>query len=227
MTALMVIGMVFIVCLIEYIRTKISRQKEPALLKDRGISLRGRISPAEFEIPRGLFFSPNHIWLKILTCGDVEIGMDDFVSKIIGKIDKIEIKNKKMVRKGEDLFTIYQNNKKLTFSSPVDGNIRKVNEEILENPDDLKKFLYEKGWILRVTPFDLEKVLNGLSIDKNTYRWFEEEIKKFEDFITSHSAPEKPAFITLQDGKVKVERVLGNFDEFAWMDFEEKFLKGR
>ncbi|MEO0263385.1 MAG: hypothetical protein ABIM62_06645 [candidate division WOR-3 bacterium] len=227
MTALMVIGMICAVCLIEYIRTKKSKQKELILVKSRENFLRGRISPAEFEIPRGFFFSPNHLWLKILPCGDVEIGMDDFTQKIIGKFDKIEIKNKKRVKKGEDLFTVYQNNKKLTFYSPVEGRISEINKEILENPELLRNSIYEKGWILKITPFELQDLIRETNIDKNAYKWFLKEIEKLEDFLTSHNISNKPAFSTLQDGKIKIEGLLENFDDFAWMDFEEKFLKRR
>lgn len=225
MTALMVIGMICVVCLIEYVRTKRSKQKELILVKPRQNSLRGRILLEEFQIPRGLFFSPNHLWLKILPCGDIEIGMDDFTQKIIGKLDKIEIKNKKRIKKGEDLFTVYQDNKKLTFYSPVDGRINEINKEILENPNLLRNSFYEKVWILRITPFDLPNVISEANIDKDAYKWFIKEIEKFENFLTHHSLSNKPAFSTLQDGKIKIEGLLENFDDFAWMDFEEKFLK--
>ncbi|MEO0276091.1 MAG: hypothetical protein ABIM60_04865 [candidate division WOR-3 bacterium] len=227
MTALMVVGMICAVCLIEYIRTKKSKQKELILIKSMENSFKRRILPTEFNIPRGLFFSPNHLWLKILPCGDIQIGVDDFVQKIIGKLDKIEIKNKKRIKKGEDLFTVYQNNKKLTFYSPIDGKISEINKEIVENPDLLKNSLYEKGWILKITPFDLQNVIIESNIDKNTYKWLLREVERLEDFLGYHNIYNKPAFLTLQDGKIKIEGLLENFDDFAWMDFEEKFLKRR
>jgi len=105
--------------------------------------------------------------------------------------------------------------------------ILKRNKEILENPDLLRNSIYEKGWILKITPFELQDLIRETNIDKNAYKWFLKEIEKLEDFLTSHNISNKPAFSTLQDGKIKIEGLLENFDDFAWMDFEEKFLKRR
>ena len=99
-------------------------------------------------LPGGLFFHQGHTWAKLDTSGNVKVGLDDFVQKIIGRIDGI--KPKKVgdsISQGEKIFTIKQGKRKAEFNSPVDGVIDSINEQIVSNPKGIKENSYETSLI--------------------------------------------------------------------------------
>jgi glycine cleavage system H lipoate-binding protein len=119
----------------------------------------------KLALPGGLFFHQGHTWAKLDTTGNVKVGLDDFVQKIIGRIDGI--KPKKVgdsIFQGDRLFTIQQGKRKAEFNSPVDGVIDSINEAIVSNPKVIKENPYENGWIYSIKPTNLPTNIKSLSI---------------------------------------------------------------
>ena len=178
-----------------------------------------------FNVPAGIFISPEHTWLSIETTGAVRIGIDDFAQKTIGKIDAIEFPQKgKKVRKGEPLFKVTQNSRHLIFPSPVSGEIIKTNTELSENIAVLKVKPYELGWICRIEPADLTKDLQGLRIGASAVEWYKDEINKFREMIDELTETDEES---KKEGKGNSEYEhdrLDSMNDKIWKAFSESFL---
>lgn len=179
----------------------------------------------KLALPGGLFFHQGHTWAKLDTTGNVKVGLDDFVQKIIGRIDKI--KPRKVgdsIFQGDKLFTIQQGKRKAEFNSPVDGVIDSINEEIVSNPKAIKENPYEKGWIYSIKPTNLPTNIKSLSIAEDALAWLKKEVQKFREFIAEQFVSDKMLGKTLADGGVPVEGVMEHMDDFSWMKLQEEFL---
>lgn len=175
-----------------------------------------------FNVPAGIFISPEHTWVNIEMTGAVKIGLDDFAQKTIGQIAEIKLPNKgKKTKKGEPLFSIKQNSRTLTFPSPVSGEITKINHELVEHVDLLKIKPYELGWICHIEPSDLTRDLKGLRIGASAISWYQEEIDKFRDMVNKMA--EKGPDSKNGNGKLHPES-LETMDDKIWEAFSKSFL---
>ncbi|MGP1676019.1 MAG: response regulator [Burkholderiales bacterium] len=150
-------------------------------------------SQHEFNVPAGIFISRNHTWVNVEMNGIARIGIDDFVRKIIRKIDKVELpKLNKEVKKGELLFSIKHNSQTIDIVSPISGKVTLVNTEHVEHPDLIALSPFELSWMCCIDPSNLAEELRSLKIGADTINWYREEIDKYAEIakrIEQEGAP--------------------------------------
>jgi len=219
MVALFVLATILICITIDYLVQRAQKKREvyqPQVV----------LSSESFILPRGYFFSKAHTWLELLFYGKVYVGVDDFISKVLGKVDAIEILPLgEKVKKGEPIFKIKQGARELTFLSPVTGKITAINPNILESPETILKDPYLNGWILMIEPEDVASEVKNLLIGSEASRWLKNEIKRFREFISREAPKFSPTLEpTLADGGLVIKGVLQNVDEKTWEKFEKEFI---
>ena len=128
-------------------KDKIERQMKPAVrlitpsAKESG-------SQHEFNVPAGIFISPNHTWVNIEMNGTARVGLDDFVRKIIKNIDAVELPTlNKNIKKGELLFSIKHHSQPINISSPISGKVTLLNTEHVEHPEWIASKPFELSWM--------------------------------------------------------------------------------
>lgn len=220
MVALFVIATILICITIDYFVQRSQKKRE--VYQTQVV-----LSPESFILPRGYFFSKAHTWLELLFSGKVHIGVDDFISKITGKIDAIEVLPVgEEVVKGKPLFKIKQGNRTLTFLSPVSGKIKAINSSVLESPEIILKDPYLNGWIVMIEPNDIASEVKSLLIGQEASQWLRNEIKRFREFITKETSKFSPTpELTLADGGLVIKGVLQSVDEKTWEKFEREFVQ--
>jgi len=181
-----------------------------------------KLSVGEFAIPGGVFISEGHCWAGIAQDGTVNVGIDDFAKKLIGKIDDIEFPNLGMnVTKGQSLFSIKQGKKSIHFNSPVSGQVAKINNELGDNIDSLNYSTYEKNWICVIDADKLDTELTQLKIGKNAVNFYQDEIerytKRMKDFIKNDG--EKKESFELYWGQLE------NLEDKNWYVLTGEFFK--
>ncbi|MFZ1976588.1 MAG: glycine cleavage system protein H [Bacteroidota bacterium] len=184
-------------------------------------------------IPKGYFLSKAHVWVEMIFRGEARIGMDDFIQKIIGGVDRIEsVKPGTELKKGEPLLTVYSGSRTLTIPAPLSGTVTKLNEAVLALPKALQTDPYVSCWIAVLMPKNIAPELLLLSVAQDTGQWMKAEIARFRDFIRTQTQASQtqtgvPAAIgvTLFDGGLPHYGVLGQFDENTWRAFQKEFLK--
>ena len=176
-------------------------------------------SKHEFNVPAGIYISPQHTWASIELNGAVRIGMDDFAQKIIGKIDEVELpKRKQKVKKGDPLFSIKQGSRTATIPSPVSGKITSVNSELLDRVELIKKKPYEFGWVCCIDPTNLAGDLQSLKIGADAVSWYQEEIDKFVAMLKKISNKKQKEDIPTEKKEHE------GMDDERWEAFSESFF---
>ena len=87
------------------------------------------------RVPSGIFFAPSHTWLSLFPSGNVRIGADDFVLRMMRSPDISFLKVPgSPAKKGEALFQLTEGSKTLTVHSPIDGEVVAMNEDLQHHP---------------------------------------------------------------------------------------------
>ncbi len=179
-------------------------------------------SKHEFNVPAGIFISPDHTWVNIEMNGTVRVGIDDFVRKIIEKIDKIELpKLDQKVKKGDILFLIKRGNHSFKISSPISGKVTLINTEHLEHPEWIAIKPFELSWMCCIEPSDLSEELHSLKIGQGTVKWYKEEIDKFDKIIKKIETGAQQADTTAEGKKILSE---DQKDEEILKEFSKSFF---
>ncbi|MGD9897545.1 MAG: response regulator [Calditrichaceae bacterium] len=138
----------------------------------------------EFSIPGGVFISEGHCWAGIDQDGKVNVGIDDFAKKLIGKIDSIELPNLGMeIKKGQNLFSIRQGTHSIPFNAPVSGKVEKINKALLDDLDRLDTTTYDKNWICKLESSQLDLEIKDLKIGESAVSFYHTDIKRVQEFI--------------------------------------------
>src|SRR5678810_1428109 len=62
-----------------------------------------------FQVPEKLRFHPGHTWALSESPSLVRVGMDDFASKLVGKVDRIALPQRgQWIRQGQKIWTIFR-----------------------------------------------------------------------------------------------------------------------
>jgi CheY-like chemotaxis protein len=179
-------------------------------------------SKHEFNVPAGIFVSPDHTWVNIEMNGTVRVGIDDFVRKIIEKIDEIELpKLDQKVKKGDTLFLIKRGNHSFKISSPISGKVTLINTEHLEHPEWISIKPFELSWMCCIEPSDLSEELHSLKIGQGTVKWYQEEIEKFDKIIKEIENGAQQADTTEEGKKILSE---DQKDEEILKEFSKSFF---
>jgi len=179
------------------------------------------------RIPRGLFYNKNHTWLFLEKSGNAKLGLDDFMSRLVGHVDVHWLKAEgEILKKGELLAEINQDGKKLLVFSPISGEIVHVNAALQEDPDLLNEDPYEKGWMYAVKPSNWKKETQSFYMADEAAGWIKSEVERLKDFLAVSTAKHssEPAMVTLQEGGEIRQHILSELDGEVWQDFQESFL---
>jgi glycine cleavage system H protein len=215
MTAFLVVCTVAVVLGFEYWR---SRRRPIAAAAESGL----RVAGFE-ETPEGLFFGPGHTWAQIEPDGQVCVGVDGFASKVVGRIDDLEVATAGTTLERRDAaFVVHQADKSTAFAAPLEGVVTSVNEQPLRDPNRIRQDPYGENWLLRMRPRRLRRDLERLRIGEEARNWMRDEASRLARFLEGRTALDGVG-ATLQDGGVPVENVLEHLDREAWDQFEREF----
>jgi glycine cleavage system H lipoate-binding protein len=182
-------------CLIRR-RDRIERQMKPTV---RLITPSSKESGSqhEFNVPAGVFVSPNHVWVNIEMNGTARIGLDDFVRKTMPRIDGVELpKPDKSVKKGELLFSVKHGSQTINISSPISGKVILLNTEHFEHPEWIASKPFELSWMCCIDPSNLAEELHSMRIGVDSINWYRGEVDRFGKIlkgIEKEGAPAAPS----------------------------------
>src|SRR5664279_4293714 len=156
MTVLLVLATFAIFLTIDFFYSKAKypvMQVAPAMSKVEGAAL-PRLRPSivgGFSVPDNLRYHPGHTWALSESPNLVRIGMDDFASKLAGKIEGVTLPQRgQWVRQGQKIWSMMRNGKKLDMVSPIEGTVSDINEAVLSDPTLATKDCYGDGWLVTV-----------------------------------------------------------------------------
>ncbi len=184
----------------------LKRRRERELKKEK--LLKG------FAFREDYYYTPNHIWLKI-EGETVKVGIDDFATKIIGKIDNIKITANQMIEKGEECWQIGSKNRVVKIKSPISMEILETNEIIKSQPSVITKDPYNLGWLFKIKP---PREISEFKKGENARNWLEKEFDRLHEEFNEQIG------VTIADGGEIVSNIYERLTDEQWFNLVSKFL---
>lgn len=174
---------------------------------------------AGFEVPENVRYHAGHTWALAESQDLVRVGMDDFASKLVGKIESIALPQRgRWVRQGQKIWTISRDGKSVDMVSPIEGTVTDVNEAAAKNPEVARKDPYGEGWLLKVQAPDAKINFRNLLGGELARLWTEASAIRLHKRI--------PAIATAlaQDGGVAVDDLTAHMPDEDWATVTKEFF---
>jgi glycine cleavage system H protein len=180
-----------------------------------------RAAQSCLRLPHGIRLASNHIWLRDEADGLTTVGVDEFIGRLIGRIDALVLPEPDtVVTPAMSEITLRQGGKSLELASPVLGHVVEVNQEVLRDPSLARTDPYGAGWLVRVK----QRKEDHASVPFFVVRpaeWLNEQYSQVKEFLLACTAPAQLA--TMQDGGIPEDGQLENLDAQAWREFKRNF----
>ena len=133
----------------------------------------------EFKILDELYYTKEHIWVKIEN--DVAtIGITDYAQSQLGDVVFIELPEVgREVESGEVIATVESIKAVSEIYSPLTGKIISINEDLANEPSLINSDPYGDGWICDIQMKDLTEIEDLMTADD--YRAYLEAITEEEE----------------------------------------------
>jgi len=132
----------------------------------------------DYEVREGLYYSKEWTWVKIED-GKARIGITDYAQKQLREIVFAELPSVgDEVVKGEPFGTVESVKSVSDLVAPLSGKIEEVNEEVVDNPQIINEDPYGEGWLIVVSPSNLDEDLKTLMNFEESVEWHKELAKE-------------------------------------------------
>jgi glycine cleavage system H lipoate-binding protein len=221
MTVIMVLLTFGIFLAIDYVRGQKQIAKQP-VLQTSARETAPRLVPAivaGFQVPENVRYHAGHTWAVSESRDLVRVGMDDFATKLAGKIDNITLPQRgHWVRQGQKTFTIFRDGKSVEMVSPIEGTVTDINDAVLKNPELARKDPYGDGWLMTVQAPDSKLNFRNLLGGSLARLWTEESALRLR------SRMPMAVGALAQDGGVAVDDLTAHMPEEDWATLTREFF---
>jgi glycine cleavage system H protein len=131
-----------------------------------------------YEIPEDLHYSKEWFWVKIEN-GKARMGITDYAQKQLREIVFVELPAAGGTVKANEPFGSVESVKAVSdLISPLSGTIDQLNQEVTSKPELLNEDPFGKGWLLIITPSNLNAELAALMDFNKSVEWHKSLIAK-------------------------------------------------
>ncbi|WP_297890016.1 glycine cleavage system protein GcvH [Sulfurihydrogenibium sp.] len=133
----------------------------------------------EYRIPENLYYTKEHIWVKIED--DVAtVGITDYGQHQLGDVVFVDLPELgREVEAGEVIASVESVKAVSEIYSPVTGKIISVNEDLANDPSVINSDPYGDGWIADIQMKDLSEIEDLMTAED--YKAYLEELEKEEE----------------------------------------------
>src|SRR5262252_3588120 len=209
MTVIMVLLTFAIFLAIDYVRSQKQLAKQstvPSVLRE----VPSHVVPnvvAGFQVPENVRYHGGHTWALSESRELVRVGMDDFASKLIGRIDSISLPQRgRWVRQGQKI-------------SPIEGTVSDVNEAVVRDPELARRDPYGEGWLVTVQAPDSKINFRNLLGGALARLWTEDSA-----FRLRKRMPIAMSAALAQDGGVAVDDISAHLPNEDWATLTKEFF---
>lgn len=129
-----------------------------------------------------LFYDDQHLWFKPMNSW-IKVGLDGLSSFFALAADSVWLPSEgEYIREGDGMARFFQEDKKVTFISPISGRIIAVNREVLETPSLAWRDPYHRGWLLMIQPEENERIHELYSGEK-AKEWFTKRAQEMKPIL--------------------------------------------
>ena len=223
MTVLLVLATFAIFLTIDYFYAKAKHPAvavAPAMRKSAEAVLKLKPSlVGGFSVPERLRFHPGHTWALSESPNLVRIGMDDFATKLTGKVEQINLPQRgQWVRQGQKIWSLVRNGMKIEMVSPIEGSVADINEAALKDPSLITNDPYGEGWMVTVQSPDAKTNFRNLLGGALARWWTEESSMRLQRLVPNALGA------LAQDGGVAVDDIAGTLSDEQWVKVAREFF---
>jgi glycine cleavage system H protein len=132
----------------------------------------------DFEVVEGLYYSKEFEWAHIEN-GKVRIGITEYAQKQLREIVFAELPSVGDEVKQNDPYGTVESVKAVSdLVAPLSGTIKEVNQEVMDKPELINEDPYKKGWLLVISPTNLNTELKELMDFDKAVKWHKELVKE-------------------------------------------------
>jgi len=220
MTVILVLLTFAIFLMIDYARGE--KPAEQPVVRASARETAARVVPAlvaGFQVPENVRYHGGHTWAMSESQDLIRVGMDDFASKLVGKIENIALPQRgRWVRQGQKVWTIFRDGKSVDMVSPIEGTVTDVNDATAKNPDLARKDPYGEGWLLKVQAPDAKINFRNLLGGELARLWTEASAIRLQSKIPGM------ATALAQDGGVAVDDLTAHMPDEDWAAVTKEFF---
>jgi glycine cleavage system H protein len=172
-----------------------------------------------FRVPENLRYHPGHTWALSESPSLVRVGMDDFASKLAGKVERITLPQRgQWIRQGQKVCTIHRDGAAVDMVSPIEGSVADINDAIVRNPALSGQDPYGEGWLITVQSPDAKTNFRNL-LGGALARWWTEE-------SASRLQRKMPSLLgaLAQDGGVAMDNLTAHIPDQDWSTLAKEFF---
>lgn len=131
-----------------------------------------------FEVVEGLYYSKDFEWARVEN-GKVRIGITEYAQKQLREIVFAELPSVGDETKQNDPYGTVESVKAVSdLVAPLSGKIEEVNQEVLDKPELINEDPYKKGWLIVISPTNLDAELKNIMDFNKAVEWHKELIKE-------------------------------------------------
>jgi glycine cleavage system H lipoate-binding protein len=173
-----------------------------------------------YRLAEGYYYHLGHTWVRFEHGGRVRVGFDDFINRVLGAMQEIELAPLGAVMKQSEVgLAVKKGKKQAAVLSPVTGKILAVNHKAKSHPEIVHEDPYEMGWLYIMEPDRPKMNLKGLYFGEESFRWIEEENKA----LLSMMGPEYERLAAT--GARVMDDIEGHFPDIGWNRLVKSFLR--
>jgi glycine cleavage system H lipoate-binding protein len=136
------------------------------------------------SMPGWLRYSANHMWLDVTPDGTCHAGIDAFLSRVLGQVDRITYVWTKGLRRPAAVLTVGGADLEVVF--PNEFLLTGCNLYLRADPSKLTAEPYSAGWLFEGTPVPETK--SNLLEGEAAREWMEEEQRRMNEFLQQQTA---------------------------------------
>jgi len=172
-----------------------------------------------FQVPENLRFHPGHTWALSESPSLVRVGLDDFATKLAGKIERITLPQRgQWIRQGQKLWTIHRDGRSVDMVSPIEGSVADVNDAVVRDPKLALTDPYGEGWLITVQSPDAKTNFRNLLGGALARWWTEESAGRLQ-----RKMPMALGALA-QDGGVAVDNISAQIPGQDWESLAKEFF---
>lgn len=118
----------------------------------------------------GFYYTRDDLWASVEN-SKIRVGVSDYLQKTSGDVAFIEVsKTGSTVENGKELGTLESAKTTIELLSPISGKVEEVNTVLAENPELVNSDPYGEGWLVIITPRNLEDERKSLLSAEDYYK---------------------------------------------------------
>jgi len=224
MTVLLVLFFFATFLLIDYFRShRAIVQPVLQVAPSKHDAVAARLQPAlvgGFAVPENLRYHPGHTWALSESPNLVRVGMDDFASKLAGKVDSINLPQRgQWIRQGQKMCTLYRDDCAVDMVSPIEGSVSDINQAVIKDPKLALSDPYGEGWLVTVQAPDAKTSFKNLFGGPLARWWTEESASRLQ-----RRMPMAMAGALAQDGGVAMNDLAAHIPDQEWLPLAKEFF---